>query len=121
MIACRYAAPPYCFLTPLIPSQQSSLIGTRTKFACQLAIACTEAASDGPSKIPHPWMQAYSVPERLTPRRTTAWPPYPFGAISIRSERGDSASVRVFLVAGVAAVLVAFAAGTARADTAAFV
>ena len=33
--------------------------------------ALTEAASLGPSKIPQPWMQAYSVPARLTPIRRT--------------------------------------------------
>src|SRR5262249_23960749 len=31
------------------------------------AIAATDAASVGPSKIPQPWMHAYSAPERSTP------------------------------------------------------
>src|ERR1700730_9008772 len=52
-----------------MPSQQSSLRGTRTAFPpCQEAMAATEASSEGPSKGPRPWTQAYSVPERLTPR-----------------------------------------------------
>src|SRR4029077_1276350 len=51
-----------------MPSQQSSFRGTRTAFTpCQDAMAATEASSDGPSKMPWPWTQAYSVPERLTP------------------------------------------------------
>jgi hypothetical protein len=45
----------------------------RTMFECQEAIAVTEASLLGPSKIPQPWMQAYSVPERLTPCRWTSW------------------------------------------------
>ena len=32
---------------------------------CQAAIARIDFAPFGPSKIPQPWMQAYSVPERL--------------------------------------------------------
>src|SRR3954449_5330547 len=56
-----------------MPSQQSSLMGRRTVLMPQEAIAATEAASVGPEKIPQPWMQAYSVPERLTPRRRTVW------------------------------------------------
>src|SRR3989442_362222 len=51
-----------------MPSQQSSLSGTRTAFTpCQAAMAATEASSEGPSKGPMPCTQAYSVPERLTP------------------------------------------------------
>jgi hypothetical protein len=38
------------------------------------AIAAIEASSDGPSKKPHPWMHAYSVPERLIPRNCKTWP-----------------------------------------------
>ena len=68
------ARPEYRGATPLIPSQQSSLSGTRTAFACQRAIARTEAAVAGPSKMPWPWTQAYSVPERLTPWKTTTRP-----------------------------------------------
>src|SRR5437764_100861 len=30
-------------------------------------MAATDASSTGPSKKPHPWMQAYSAPERFTP------------------------------------------------------
>src|SRR5690242_9539147 len=59
---------------PLMPSQQSSLSRTRTKLMCQLAIAATEASSVGPSEIPKPCTHAYSVPERLTPRRLTRLP-----------------------------------------------
>src|SRR3984893_343093 len=55
-------------------SQQSSLSGTRTALMCQLAIAATEAASFGPSKMPQPWMQAYSVPERSTPSKRIGGP-----------------------------------------------
>jgi len=58
----------------LIPSQQSSFSGIRTAFALQLAIAATEAPSLGPSKMPQPWMQANSVPERLTPWSSTCVP-----------------------------------------------
>ena len=61
-------------MTPLIPSQQPSLIGTRTAFTCQLAIALTEGASLGPSKTPQPWTHAYSLPERFTPCRWTTRP-----------------------------------------------
>src|SRR2546430_15752730 len=55
-------------------SQQSSFIGMRTALMCQAAIAATEVASLGPSKMPQPWMQAYSVPDRLTPTNRMAWP-----------------------------------------------
>src|SRR5207237_9269143 len=55
-------------------SQQSSFIGMRTALMCQAAIAATEVASLGPSKMPQPWMQAYSVPDRLTPSNRMAWP-----------------------------------------------
>src|SRR3977135_541254 len=55
-------------------SQQSSLSGTRTALMCQLAIAATEPASLGPSKMPQPWIHAYSVPERLTPSKRTGCP-----------------------------------------------
>src|SRR5436305_3967617 len=57
-----------------MPSQQSSFSGTRTKLTCQAAIARTDATLEGPSKMPHPWMQAYSGPERSTPRRITVRP-----------------------------------------------
>jgi hypothetical protein len=40
----------------------------------QLFIALTAAWSTSPSKIPLPCTQAYSVPDRSTPRRITAWP-----------------------------------------------
>src|SRR5438309_1777579 len=55
-------------------SQQSSLRGTRTALMCQLAMALIEAASLGPSKMPQPWMQAYSVPERSTPSSRIRFP-----------------------------------------------
>ena len=64
----------YSGFTPLMPSQQVSFNGTRTTFAFQEAIACTDAESDGPSKMPQPCAQAYSVPERLTPRKRTGRP-----------------------------------------------
>src|SRR3954453_10979854 len=57
-----------------MPSQQSSFNGTRTAFSFQVFIAATAAAPEGPSKIPQPWMQAYSVPDLLTPRSRTASP-----------------------------------------------
>src|SRR5438132_3754734 len=57
-----------------MPSQHVSFRGTRTTFAFHDAIACTDAESDGPSKIPQPCAQAYSVPERLTPRNRTGCP-----------------------------------------------
>src|SRR6266446_3228093 len=57
-----------------MPSQHVSFRGTRTAFAFQDAIACTDAESDGPSKIPQPCAQAYSVPERLSPRSRTGCP-----------------------------------------------
>src|SRR5262249_21312264 len=55
-------------------SQQSSFRGRRTAFTCQLAIAAIDRASTGPSKMPQPWIHAYSAPERLTPRRRIAFP-----------------------------------------------
>src|SRR3981081_3843612 len=55
-------------------SQQSSLSGTRTALMCQLAIAATEPASFGPSKMPQPVMQAYSVPGRSTPSKRIGCP-----------------------------------------------
>src|SRR2546428_10001335 len=55
-------------------NQQGSLSGTRPPLALQDRIACTDAESDGPSKMPHPCAQAYSVPERFTPRSRTARP-----------------------------------------------
>ena len=58
----------------MMPSQQSSFSGTRTLFAPQLLMGASEAASVGPWKIPHPWMHAYSAPERATPWRTTGVP-----------------------------------------------
>ncbi len=61
-----------------MPDQHVSLSGIRTVVAPQDAIAFTDAASAGPSKKPQPcWfgssppIQAYSVPERLTPRSRT--------------------------------------------------
>src|SRR5881275_1245443 len=57
-----------------MPSQQSSLMGMRTALMCHVVIAFTEAASLGPSKTPQPWMQAYSLPERLTPCQRTTRP-----------------------------------------------
>src|SRR2546422_1254346 len=55
-------------------NQHVSFSGTRTTLVPQDRIACTDAESDGPSKMPHPCAQAYSVPERFTPRSRTARP-----------------------------------------------
>src|SRR6266700_3159440 len=55
-------------------SQQSSLRPRRTALVCQAAMAATEAASLGPSKKPKPSIQAYSVPDRLTPAIRTGAP-----------------------------------------------
>src|SRR5438270_5946407 len=83
---------------PLIPSQQSSLRATRTALVCQEAMAATEVASLGPSKIPKPSTHAYSGPERLTPRRrtglpapSTSWLPCTFTA-TVAAEAGRSTS-----------------------------
>src|SRR6266513_3894696 len=57
-----------------MPSQHVSFRGTRTTFAFQEAIACTDAESNGPSKMPQPCAQAYSAPERFTPRSRTGCP-----------------------------------------------
>src|SRR5436190_16060637 len=57
-----------------MPSQHVSFRGRRTTFAFQDAIACTDAESDGPSKMPQPCAQAYSAPERFTPRSRTGCP-----------------------------------------------
>src|SRR5438552_13742888 len=57
-----------------MPSQHVSFRGTRTTFAFQEAIACTDAESAGPSKMPQPCAQAYSAPERFTPRSRTGCP-----------------------------------------------
>src|SRR5258706_12916994 len=55
-------------------NQHVSLSGTRTTLAPQDRIACRDAESDGPSNMPHPCAQAYSVPERFTPRSRRACP-----------------------------------------------
>src|SRR5260370_35005899 len=55
-------------------TQHVSLSGTRTTLAPQDRIACRDAESDGPSNMPHPCAQAYSVPERFTPRSRRACP-----------------------------------------------
>src|SRR5579864_8784985 len=57
-----------------MPSQQSSLSGTRTAMMCQDAMTAMEAASLGPSKNALPSVHSYSVPERLTPRRRIGCP-----------------------------------------------
>jgi len=96
-MAAWYAAPPYAGFTPLMPSQQSSLRGTRTAFVFHDLIACADARSVGPSKIPHPsepgvplWMHLNSWPERSTPMSrmgvllaSTSWLP------TTRSESPD--------------------------------
>src|SRR5437773_1125940 len=76
LIICWYGAPVHVGFVPLMPSQQSSFIWTRTALVFQLLIACTEARSRGPSEKPQPpfRMHADSIPERLTPRRMTRCP-----------------------------------------------
>src|SRR5260221_8373490 len=59
---------------PLIPSQQSSLKGTRTALTPRAGMAAVEVWSLGPSKKPQPCWHAYSAPLRLTPRNTTTLP-----------------------------------------------
>ena len=73
-MACWYSAPEYWGFTPLIASQQSSFMGTRTALMFQARIAATAAESTWPSKIPQPCTQAYSVPEWLTPCSFRALP-----------------------------------------------
>src|SRR5437660_508798 len=53
--------------TAAVPSQHSSLSGTRTAWMFQVFIALMEAWSAGPSHMPLPWMQANSPLERFTP------------------------------------------------------
>ena len=57
-----------------MPSQQSSFSGTRTAFTCHAPMAAIDAWSDGPSKMPQPCAQAYSVPERSTPSSRSGRP-----------------------------------------------
>src|SRR6266581_1914523 len=59
-----------------MPSQQSSLSGMRTKFARHALIALIDAWSIAPSEKPQPPFSTHadSVPERFTPRSTTACP-----------------------------------------------
>src|SRR6478672_3719511 len=57
-----------------MPSQQCSLRLTLTAVTCQAVIAATDAASDGPSKMPVPSTQAYCVPVRFTPSNRTGRP-----------------------------------------------
>src|ERR1700678_1914789 len=60
-------------LTPLIPSQQSSLSGTRTTLVFHALMAATPVALTSPSKMPPPVTHEYSVPARSTPWSTTVW------------------------------------------------
>src|SRR2546426_7354730 len=81
-------------------SQQSSFRGMRTASICQAAMAATEAASCGPSKMPHPWIQAYSVPERLTPSNRIAEPfPLTRWLAATLTDRGVAATAAVELAA----------------------
>src|ERR1700737_616463 len=58
-----------------MPNQQSSFIGSRTALMCHDFMAAIDALSSvGPSKMPHPSAQAYSAPDRLTPRSWTTRP-----------------------------------------------
>ena len=41
---------------------------------CHVVIAAMDASSDGPSKMPQPWAQAYSVPDRFSPTSWTTLP-----------------------------------------------
>ena len=59
-----------------MPSQQSSLRGTRTALMCQPAMTVIEASSEGPSMVrAPPPVHMYSLPARLTPSSRMAWPP----------------------------------------------
>src|SRR5437667_12301875 len=67
--------PEYCGLTPLMLSQQSSLRGIRTALTVQASMYAIDVSSSvGPSQIPQPSAQAYSAPDRLTPRNCTTLP-----------------------------------------------
>src|SRR5271170_4138228 len=70
-------------------NQQSSFSGMRMALTFQLRMACSDASSEGPSKIPLPWMQLYSVPERLTPRSCTS---LPSGSTSLLPEADSTGS-----------------------------
>src|ERR1700730_9827692 len=63
---------------PLMPSQQSSLRGTRTKFTCHdrmAAMVCGLSSGWPPNgSLLQPWAQTNSVPEMLTPRRLIGAP-----------------------------------------------
>src|SRR3977135_3526521 len=63
---------------PLMPSQQSSLRGTRTKFTCHermAAIVCGLSSGWPPKgSLLQPCAQTNSGPEILTPRRLTGAP-----------------------------------------------
>lgn len=64
-----------CMRTPLIPSQQSSFIGSRTEFKFfQLFKPSTKDWSIFPSKMPPPCTHVYSEPLCETPRSTTILP-----------------------------------------------
>ena len=60
--------------TLLVPSQHSSLSGTRTVRTFHVRMAEIDVASIGPSHIPLPWMHANSPPERFTPSSRYAVP-----------------------------------------------
>src|SRR5207249_11881203 len=49
-------------------------MGSRTALTFQFLIACTAAASTGPSNIPQPCTHAYSAPERFTPSKRMVCP-----------------------------------------------
>jgi hypothetical protein len=101
-----------------MPNQQSSFSGTRTALTRQLAMAATDAESEGPSKIPHPWIQAYSVPERSTPRSCTGCPaPLTSSLPSTRIDKGVAAPAGTELVTMAAAITENVKAATRATDT----
>src|SRR5947208_16915616 len=78
-----------------MPCQQSSFRGARTASTFHVAIAEMLAWSDGPSKMPHPWAHAYSVPERFTPcNRIGAPVPSTIRVPDTRSAGAASAAAR---------------------------
>ena len=56
-----------------MPSQQSSFKGTLMVLIRHVAMAAMPVFPTGPSKMPQPCAQAYSVPDRLTPTSSTGW------------------------------------------------
>src|SRR5258705_349039 len=70
----------------------------RTELSFQDFIAVTAAWSTSPSKMPLPWTQEYSVPDRLIPRRIT-W--LPFASSSLLPDTCSCAAPLVVTVVSV--------------------